>query len=425
MVVAPIAAGQRTTLDDLLTSMNTQPGVCDPSNALVPFGEFARLHFARFVILDDATRGDLAAFRQPHPPVPTYLVFMGDCDGPGDVQLAEIAQRAATGLRRIFATCEDFDPAVDLLAWMMAHDLPVAARYVNWLGRTVQQVREEHALQRALTAHTRRAPFAVVPDPQAVRQDLRDHVTAEQQAGRLPLTAPSPTPLAWQLRNLLHVIGLPSIALLALPFFIVLSPLLIAMLRKREASDPEFCPRPDAVAVRTMQQQEDHDVTNPFTALGAVKAGRFRRWLLIVLLLALDYTARHIFTRGHLTRVQTIHFARWVFLDDKTRVVFCSNYDGSHESYMDDFINKVAWGLNIVFSNGFGWPHTDWLVARGARREVQFKHYQRRHQLPTQVWYKAYPGLTASELWRNARIREGLERERMSDAEVREWLRLL
>ena len=65
--------------------------------------------------------------------------------------------------------------------------------------------------------------------------------------------------------------------------------------------------------------------------------------------------------------MQTIHFARWVFLDDKTRVLFASNYDGSHQSYMDDFINKVGWGLNLVFSNGVGWPRTDWLIAAAAR----------------------------------------------------------
>jgi hypothetical protein len=92
---------------------------------------------------------------------------------------------------------------------------------------------------------------------------------------------------------------------------------------------------------------------------------------------------------------------------------------------MDDFINKVPWGLNLVFSNGFGWPRTDWLIKAGARRELPFKHYQRGHQLPTQVWYKAYAGLTLSDIERNWRIRQGFERVGMSDAEALAWLRLL
>jgi len=62
---------------------------------------------------------------------------------------------------------------------------------------------------------------------------------------------------------------------------------------------------------------------------------------------------------------------------------------------------------------------------RVARRELPFKLYQRRHQLPTQVWYKAYPGLTLIDLTRNARIRQGLEQSRMSDGEALAWLRLL
>ncbi len=32
---------------------------------------------------------------------------------------------------------------------------------------------------------------------------------------------------------------------------------------------------------------------------------------------------------------------------------------------MDDFINKVGWGLNLLFSNGVGWPRTRWLVHGG------------------------------------------------------------
>jgi hypothetical protein len=144
-----------------------------------------------------------------------------------------------------------------------------------------------------------------------------------------------------------------------------------------------------------------------------------------VLLILIDYACRHVFTRGFLARVQTIHFAFWAFLDDKRRLVFTSNYDGGHEAYMDDFINKVAWGLNLAFSNGVGWPRTRWLVARGARIEDKFKHFQRRHQLPTEVWYKAYPGLTLVDLKRNQRIREGLERKSVTDAQAQAWLRLL
>jgi hypothetical protein len=132
--------------------------------------------------------------------------------------------------------------------------------------------------------------------------------------------------------------------------------------------------------------------------------------------------ARHIFTRGSIGRIGTIHFAHWVFIDQRRRGFFCSNYDGGHEAYMDDFINKAGFGLNLAFSCFMAYPTTDWLVARGAWLEQEFKHFQRHHQIPTEVWYKAYPGLTVRDLARNARIRNGFEKPQMSDDEIRRWL---
>lgn len=425
MVVAPLATGREPDLRKLLDTMNSAPGVFDPGNSIVRFGEFDRLHFARFVLLDDASLSDLDPYGLPRPRVPTYLAFLGDCDGPSRALLADLSRDAGVGLRRIFSHCAGFDVQTDLLAWMLAHSRPPAASYVNWMGRTVQQVREERALQRTLAAKVPREPVRSGGEAQQRRRELIAFVQAEKLAGRITLTSPEPTPLGWQFANLVHLIGVPLAGLVLLPFLIVLLPLLIVQLRIREAIDPELCPRPAADAVLALQQLEDHDVTNQFAALGPVKPGRFRRWLVTALLVLIDYTCRHIYTRGYLARVRSIHFARWVFLDGKTRVLFASNYDGGHESYMDDFINKVAWGLNLVFSNGFGWPHTDWLLKGGARREQPFKHYQRRHQIPSQVWYKAYPGLTAIDLERNQRIREGLECTDMRDEQALAWLRLL
>lgn len=424
-VVAEVAQGREASLRQMLGRMNRQSGMADPENLLLPFALFERLHFARFALLPDATMADLEAFGLPRPVVPPlYLAFVGECDGPAQEQLEEFAQKAGSGLRRIFAHCAGFDgtSTARLLAWMKAHDLPVGANYVNRIGRTVRQVHEESALQKLLSES---APRGVALDPRAVRRQLLAHVKAERAAGRLTLTPPEPTPSDWRLRNGLHLIGVPLLALLLLPIWIVLLPAGIVLLRRQEKRDPQFHPRPDAADVQAMQRLEDHDLSNSFTALGPVKPGGLRRALVQLVLLAIDYACRHVFGKGHLARIQTIHFARWVFMDERQRVLFCSNYDGSHESYMDDFVNKAAWGLNLVFSNGFGWPRTDWLIKGGARHEMPFKHYQRRHQLPTQVWYKAYPGLTLSDLERNRRIREGVEADEMNEQQALAWLRLL
>jgi hypothetical protein len=425
MIVAPIDPPREPDLRKLLATMNSEPGMADPANAVVPFGQFARLHFARLAVLDDPTLGDIEAHGVPRPSLPVYLAFVGSCDGPAGECIADLAQRAGSGLRQIFMHCDGFDPQGDLLSWMRAHQRQLAANYINWVGRTVRQIKEESALRRALAAHVPRAPLVSAAQAQQLRRDLIDFVDAEVSAGRLALTPPEPTPLRWHIAKLLHLVAMPLAGLILLPFLLVLAPLLIFILRTQENNDAEICPPPDRAALLELQRLEDYDVTNQYTAIGSVKPGVFRRWLVTVLLALIDYTCRHIFTYGFLARVQTIHFALWAFLDDKRRAVFMSNYDGGHEAYMDDFINKVAWGLNLAFSHGVGWPRTRWLVARGARLEHKFKHYQRRHQLPTQVWYKAYPGLALVDLKRNQRIREGLELASMTDAQAQAWLRLL
>jgi hypothetical protein len=427
MVLAPLADGQEESLRALLASMNLRPGGVDPHNRLVPFGQFERLHFARFVVLEAPTAGDVTVYGIPPAKWPTSLVFLGDCDGAADTFLADVVARAGDGLRQIFAFCRDFSPESDLLEWMKRHEQPSAANYANWIGRTVQQIHEEQALRRTLVDHLQNGA-ANAPEregPIALRDRLVRFVEAERQTGRLTLSPEAPTPVDWRLRDAAHKIGVPVALLLLAPFLLVASPLLAYQLRSREKTDPEIAPRPDPGHVARLEALEDYEITNQFTIFGNVKPGRFRRWTTVFLLWLLDYSTRHIYNRGYLTRVRTIHFARWVFVDDRKRAFFASNYDGSVESYMDDFINRVAWGINLVFSNFVGYPRTDWLIKGGARNEQAYKHLLRRHQQPTDVWYNAYPGLSVVDLERNTRIREGIERRAMTDREAREWLSLL
>jgi hypothetical protein len=182
------------------------------------------------------------------------------------------------------------------------------------------------------------------------------------------------------------------------------------MLRRRETTDPVLAPRPSRPRNALLSAIEDRDVANQYCAIGSLKPGRFRRWLTVAILWIINWGSRHIFRSGRLARVNTIHFASWTFLDDKRRVFFASNYDGSREAYNDDFINKVAFGLNLSFSNGLGYPRTDWLIFGGARHEQDFKWYLFHHQVPTQLWYNAFRGLTTYDMARNARLRAALER---------------
>lgn len=419
MVTAAVHSDRVSDLRDLLASMNSSPGMVDPMNALVPFERFEDIHFARFVVAEDQTLGDRTVF----PGLPSsegiLLIFLGDCDGPGDELMVRIAREAAHGLRDIFSYCTDFDAHTDLLAWMQAHQTPPSAIYVNWIGRTVRQVREEAALHDALHRELHYGSANISRDAaQGLFQNLRNAIMANGPK----LTPIEPrTPGQW-VAQILLILGLVLLALILLVPLIIITPLLLIALRLHEKSDPVIHKRADATYTRMIAIGEDRDVSNPFSAIGSLKPGWFRLAITVVALRLVGLAATLIYNRGRLARVSSIHFARWVLVDGNRRVFFASNYDGSLEGYMDDFINKVAFGLNLVFSNGIAYPPTDYLVLRGAWQEQSFKHFLHRHQVMTDVWYKAYPGLTNADLARNARIRQGFERATMSDDNVRRWL---
>lgn len=418
LVMAPVRAGQVESLRALLTTLNGAPGHADPANALVSFGDFPTIHVARFTVLADETLGDNAVFGVEPFPAPTYLAFLADCDGEADDLLQQLAERAEPGLRRIFAHCEDFGDNTGVLAWMRARRVKPAAYYVNWVGRTVQQIREEAALHAALSAEMARARLDGQVNPAALHQRLRIHV---RDSG-IVLSRPAPTPLGWLIAKLADLAL--SILILAIvgPILLVFAPIFLSALRSQEQRDPEILTPYDRRRQERIALTEDHDVTNPFSAIGTVKPGAFRGILMRATLWLLNFGCRHIYTRGRLARVGTIHFARWVVMDEGRRVFFVSNYDGSLESYMDDFINKVAFGLNLVFSNGVGYPNTSYLLFEGAKREEQFKNFLRRRQQLTDVWYKAYPGLTSFDLERNGDIRKGIEKSEMKPRALQAWL---
>src|SRR5262245_30097296 len=123
MVVAPLAEGQAAPLRQLLATMNLHPGFADPDNALVPFAKIERLHFARLFVLEELAPGDMtAAYGLPRSDWPPSLCFLGDCDGPAEETLSDLAQQAGPGLRQIFGFCRDFTPGTDLVAWMKGRE---------------------------------------------------------------------------------------------------------------------------------------------------------------------------------------------------------------------------------------------------------------------------------------------------------------
>ena len=429
------------------------PGSADPANELVPFGKFDTLHFARFVILEDHTLDDLDPFgpEASFPNAPVYLAFFGDCDGSASMLLAEFANLAGAGLRKIFAFCEGFDPNCDLLQWMRAHSVKPSATYVNCLGRTVRQIHEEAALHEALRSYLAQVLTEEQRDSDQAQkrqrledapQKLRASLIRDVKENGPKLTPHAPTPVGWNLCHVLsyHLAAVLAVILVLLPgvtlsfagafkvytldFLIIAAALtfFLVQLRRHDTEDPEILTPVTNAHLRALGEIDDYDVTNQYSVVGSLKPGVFAQWTTGVLWWALDVIPPLLYPCGNLGRIKTIHSARWVFLDNKRRALLASNYDGSDEAYMDDFVNKVFFGLNLAFSQAAQYPRTQFLLCEGAHREQEFKNTQTRHSLPTEVWYKAYPGLTLVDIARNTRIRRGLERQTMTEAEIRRWL---
>ena len=148
----------------------------------------------------------------------------------------------------------------------------------------------------------------------------------------------------------------------------------------------------------------------------------FRFALLKVVLALIELLGRVKFYKGSLGKIPSIHFARWAIINDGKYLLFLSNFDGSWEHYLGEFIDQAADGLTAVWSNAVNFPRTWNLVEGGAADEQRFKSYARGMQLYTQLWFSAYPFLSVVNVENNAAIRAGLWGELDADAAAA-WLR--
>jgi deferrochelatase/peroxidase EfeB len=193
------------------------------------------------------------------------------------------------------------------------------------------------------------------------------------------------------------------------------------VLRRREAREvPEDRP-PDPKAVAKIMERENHAAQNHLAALSVMKPGMLRRFLLRLVLWAVAQVAGRLSRPGFLGTLGTIHFARWVTVPRTGDLLFLSNYGGSWESYLEDFITKAHNGLTGVWSNTLGFPRTTNLIGNGATDGARFKRWGRRQQVPTGLWYTAYPNLTTANIRTNAAIRQGIATI-LTEEEAGRWL---
>src|SRR6185437_1016513 len=68
-------------------------------------------------------------------------------------------------------------------------------------------------------------------------------------------------------------------------------------------------------------------------------------------------------------RVGTVHDMRFVFLENDTKLLFATAYDGDWDPYIDDFATKITDQMDVIFCNAEGYPgmHSpavrDWIAS--------------------------------------------------------------
>jgi hypothetical protein len=404
--IAPVIPGHVPALETLLIQIADLPD----KNQLVPFGTVPRLHFACFVILpkDD--------------PFDPCLVFECNFDGQLEAFLDDLPGCVGSGLHSIYAHCVGYNGSVPydraaLRRYLLAHVVRPAAYHIGNVGRSLERIRQETELRAGIEGYLDTlVPGGIVgKSPADVRQGIQDFV---RQCDPFPAVG-SRQSLPDRILPWAKIVGTGLVAL-------VLSPVLLVwagVLRFKEWRDPVQADPPKHTHVQALLDREDRTpvVQNHMASITRVKPGPFRRMTLRVVLRVANLVAR-ISTKGELSGIPSIHFAHWSMINNGHRLLFLTNYDGSWENYLDDFIDKASSGLTAIWGNTVGFPRTWFLVRGGSRDGARFKAIARDKQIYTNAWYSAYPDLTVQSIDSNSAIREDLWRE-LDDSQVSAWLR--
>jgi hypothetical protein len=99
-------------------------------------------------------------------------------------------------------------------------------------------------------------------------------------------------------------------------------------------------------------------------------------------------------------RVGTVHNMRFVFLDNDTKLLFATAYDGDWDVYIEDFVAKIPNEMDVLFSCWEGWPGI---------HSPKVKDWIAKYQITAEGWYVANPDLTVRDTRRVKRVGKAAE----------------
>jgi len=99
-------------------------------------------------------------------------------------------------------------------------------------------------------------------------------------------------------------------------------------------------------------------------------------------------------------RVGTVHDMRFVFLDNDTKLLFATAYDGDWDVYIEDFVAKIPNEMDVLFSAWEGWPGI---------HSPEVKDWIAKYQITAEGWYVAHPDLTVRDIGRVKRVGKAVD----------------
>ena len=371
----------------------------EPGAVRIEFRQSRHIHFARFVVLDDPDRGGERK----------RLLYSANYDGELDRHLAELIA-ITSDMDAIWGRVEGYTGPAGFAAFIRAHALEPQAFYIAFRDETVERLHDAIAFRRRA-------------------QPLVDEASSASLAPLLQrLSSGAP---AWARRRPVHAIVVAAERLLrALPLVadlfrmvarsgvgnvfrgtqrIIASldrfPLLRWLNRLTGNRLPpqrspyssvwlDHCRVPvplvpgDEVPSGPDHQipptfREDVIAQNQLTLVTVVMPGQVDR--VRAVMASIDSYSKRLSPPGSLIGISTIHFVKWLVIDNGRRLMMVSDYDGSWESYIDEFAEMILSGLDAIWETSYGYPPD------GARDLPAFKRFLRSHQVPAEIFFSAYP----------------------------------
>ncbi|MBC7872755.1 MAG: hypothetical protein H7Y01_02095 [Ferruginibacter sp.] len=379
------------------------------------FKKLSTVHYARWVILSEESFRDKTAI-----PVPVRLIFTSNYDGAEENHLDEIVTVFTKYMDHVYECCEGY-PELSVRTpetrkqYLKQWGVKTAAFYPGAPGRSLKQVLQEDALRDHVWEFINKNKWngdSAVQIHKAIQQEIDSKTEFDwsRQKARIPTL------------NWLGIAMMGLIMLILLPVLLIWMLIVHFFYERREKTGETTLSQLKDKHVNRLEEDEDLCNQNQFTQAVVMKPGMVRLITFQAMMLLARGLVKNIFVKGELMGIPTIHFARWVLIDKNKHVLFFSNFDGSWQQYLGDFIDKSGWGLTGIFSNTVNFPKTNFLLTGGAYDEEHFLAWSRGTQLPTQVWYSAYPHLSIKNVINNTHIRNDL-RKNLTEEQAQSFLK--